>query len=356
MQIARLRPRYLWIQWRQWLRSGESALLVAAILVGTAAGLATVAQGAVAHSIQRLLYGVGINRLSALTSIHHPVKLLFLPIGAVLVGLSYRYARHRRTPIDVVEANALHGGLVPPRDTLTVCAQTILSNGCGASVGLEAAYAQAGGGIASLAGKWLRLRREDMRILVGAGAGAAVGAAFSAPLTGAFYGFEVVIGAYTPAAIAPVAGAALSGALLARAMGTVPFLVVTASTEQITTPDYLFFAVLGVISAVVGIIIMRLESLLEHGFARSGLPQPWRTLVGGLLLMPIVWLSPQALSSGHGALRMEIAVQPAVTLLAFVFLMKALASCISLSCGFRGGLFFASLFLGSCSGRSIPKC
>ena len=50
------------------------------------------------------------------------------------------------------------------RDSLLVCVQTLLSNGVGASVGLEAAYAQAGGGFASVIGQWLRLRRADMRI------------------------------------------------------------------------------------------------------------------------------------------------------------------------------------------------
>ena len=348
--MGRLRPRYIWVQYRQWLRSGPSALLLAALLVGAAAGLATSIQGAIAHWLQMLLYGVGLNRLSALTSVHHPAKLLFLPLGALLMGLSYRLRRRRHAPVDIVEANALHGGLIPLRDTLTVCGQTIVSNGFGASVGLEAAYAQAGGGIASLAGKWLRLRREDMRVLVGAGAGAAVGAAFNAPLTGAFYCFEVVIGAYTPAAIAPVAAAALSAALLSRAIGTVPFLVVTAGTEQVTTSDYLLFALLGVVAAIAGIAIMWLQTVMERGFVRLGVQQPWRTVTGGLLLIPIVWLSPQALSSGHGALRMEIAMQPAMGLLAFVFMMKSLATSLSISCGFRGGLFFASLFLGSLLG------
>ena len=75
--------------------------------------------------------------------------------------------RQGRAPVDVVEANALHGGVIPMRDSLTVAAQTLLSNGMGASVGLEAAYAQMGGGVASVVGQWLRLRRADLRVLVG---------------------------------------------------------------------------------------------------------------------------------------------------------------------------------------------
>ena len=54
----------------------------------------------------------------------------------------------------------------------------------------------------------LRLRRSDLRILVGCGAAGAIGAAFDAPLTGAFYAFELVIGGYTVAALAPVVASA----------------------------------------------------------------------------------------------------------------------------------------------------
>ena len=78
-----------------------------------------------------------------------------------------------------------------------VVAQTLLSNGAGASVGLEAGYTQIGSAVASRLGTAFRLRRTDMRLLVGCGAAAAIAAAFNAPLTGAFYAFELVIGTYS---------------------------------------------------------------------------------------------------------------------------------------------------------------
>ena len=67
-----------------------------------------------------------------------------------------------------------------------------MSNGAGASIGLEAGYTQVGSGFSSRLGEILRLRRNDLRILVGCGAAGAIGAAFDAPLTGAFYAFELV--------------------------------------------------------------------------------------------------------------------------------------------------------------------
>ncbi|MBU6269321.1 MAG: chloride channel protein [Sphingomonadales bacterium] len=342
--------RYAALRLVRHVRGGEATLIVLAIGVGIGAGLLTVVQGALAHGLQHLFFGVNINRLSALGSIRHPWRLLALPLGGLVLIAVNRIARLKQAPVDVVEANALHGGRIPLRDSLWVMLQTILSNGFGASVGLEAAYSQAGGGLGSLAGQALRLRRGDLRMLVGAGAGAAIAAAFGAPLTGAFYAFEVVIGAYTPAAIAPVAAAALAAALVSRALGAEPYLLVVPVSDVLTTHDYLLFAGLGLVCAAAGIALMQAQAGMERLVTRLPLPATWRPLLGGLLLVPLALASPQALSSGHGALRLDLALQPAASFLLFVFAVKALASLVSLSCGFRGGLFFASLFLGSLLG------
>lgn len=310
-----------------------------------------IGQHAIAHSMQVLIYGLSGASLSAAPSIE-PARLLALPVFGVLLGFGSRAALRRwRTPVDVVEANALHGGAIPLRDSLIVCVQTIVSNSAGASVGLEAAYAQAGGGFASVVGDWLRLRRADMRILVGAGAGAAVGAAFGAPLTGAFYAFEIVIGAYTPAAIAPVAAACLSAVLLVRIVGIQAYVVALPGARAITTGDYLLYAALGLICAFVGIAIMRGVTFLESHIRRSFVPEAWRPALGGLLLFPLAMITPQVLSAGHGALHIDLGAEVALRFILLVLLVKIAASTISLGFGFRGGLFFASLFIGSLVGQ-----
>lgn len=336
---------------RRIFRSSEAALIGLAVVVGIGAGLLMIAEHAIAHVLQVLLYGVSDASLSAARSIQ-PLRLLALPLGGLVLGFASRAAVRRwRTPVDVVEANALHGGAIPFRDTVIVCAQTILSNGSGASVGLEAAYAQAGGGLASVLGNWVRLRRADMRILVGAGAGAAVGAAFGAPLTGAFYAFEIVIGAYTPAAIAPVAAACLSAVLLVRIVGIEAYVVALPGAKAITTVDYLLYAALGLICAFIGIAIMRAITLLEKHVRRSPIPDVWRPAVGGLLLIPLAMITPQVLSAGHGALHLDLGAETALRFILLVLVVKIAASSISLGFGFRGGLFFASLFIGSLVGQ-----
>jgi len=340
------------VRQRRRLRGSEATFILLAALAGVCAGLLTIVQQLVAHGIQRLLYGVAINRLSALGSIHHPWRLLALPAGGLLLVMMTRTLRRQgRAPIDVVEANALHGGRVPLADTLTIAAQTILSNGAGASVGLEAAYAQVGGGVASLLGSWLKLRRSDLRTLVGAGAGAAVGAAFGAPLTGAFYGFEIVIGTYTPSAIAPVLAATLGAVSVTRAVGVTPYLIATTTGRTFTFPEYLAYAALGLVCALVGIFIMRLVTFAEQRLQRWKRVNGWGPIVGGFLLIPLALLSPQTLSAGHGALHLDLLLRPALSFLLIVLALKIAASVVSLSFGFRGGLFFASLFLGSLVGE-----
>lgn len=338
---------------RRLFRVSEVSFILLATGVGIAAGLVASLLGKFARALQIAIYGLDNQaRLSSLTQIA-PLRLFALPIGGLMLGLGALYIHRRRAAVDVVEANALHGGRIPVRDTLLISAQTLLSNGCGASVGLEAAYAQSGGGIASWLGQALRIRRADLRVLVGAGAGAAIAAAFGAPLAGAFYAFEIVIGAYTPASIAPVAAATISAVITARTLGATPYLIAASSSRSITTADYLLYAGFGLVAAIVGIVIMRLVSSVETWVRRSPLPEWSRPALGGMLLMPIAWVTPHALSAGHGALHLTIDAGLALRALVLIFVMKTLASVISLGFGFRGGLFFASLFLGALLGQIL---
>jgi CIC family chloride channel protein len=347
-------PRRVLAWLRAQIRSSELWLVFVAVLIGAAAGGLAIAQGAIAHAVQVTLFGIEPEvRLSAAPPIA-PIRLIALPVGGLILGVAtWAWTRRRpKPPVDPVEANALRGGRMSLQDSAFVTVQTLISNGFGASVGLEAAYAQAGAVLASRAGVWLNLRRADLRILVGAGAGAAIAAAFGAPLAGAFYGFEVVIGAYTVASVAPVAVAALVAALVARASGESLYgMAPQAAGVGLTLSAYGLYAGLGLVCALFGVAVMRAVAMMEGAVARSPLPRWLRPAVGGVLLAGLAMLSPQTLSSGHGALRYDLQVDLGLKLVLALIVLKALASIVSLGFGFRGGLFFASLFLGSLIGK-----
>ncbi len=342
---------------REVFRTRDGAFLLLALLVGLLAGGLTLLQEHLAHALQAWWYRLpdDAQHLSALPRVD-PVLLLALPLFGLVIGLISLYARARRRQlVDAVEANALHGGRMSMRDNLIVSAQTILSNGSGASVGLEAAYAQMGAGAGSQLGRVLRLRRADIRTLVGTGAAAAIAAAFDAPLAGAFYGFEVVIGAYSPAALAPVAVAVLGAVAVRAALGEqLPMLPAPAGIG-LEFQDYALYALIGIASALVGVAVMRLVGLIEAGVGRTRLPIWLRPAAGGLLLIPLAMVTPQVMSAGHGAQHIDLTVQQPLQWLAILLVLKCLASAISLGFGFRGGLFFASLFTGTLLGAVFAK-
>lgn len=340
-----------WI--RRQFRASELWFIALSVAVGAAAGLTTVLLGAAARTVQRWTFAVPADaRLSTMPALSH-AQLAMLPLGGVVLALfSLAVRSRRRALVDAVEANALHGGRMSIADSLVIAAQTAISNGFGASVGLEAGYAQLGGAAASATGSALGSRRADMRTLVGAGAGASIAAAFGAPLAGAFYAFEIVIGAYTPSAIAPVVAASLAGAWVAQALGA-PAYAIAAVNSSLAVPGdhYFLYSLLGLICALVAIALMRLVAVVEWGTRRIGLPGWVRPPIGGLLLIPIAMWSPQVLSAGHGALGADLALGATMTFIAMVLVAKSLASIVSLGFGFRGGLFFASLFLGTLIGH-----
>ena len=167
--------------------------------------------------------------------------------GGLCMGLS-GWAIMRwwpRRAIDPIEANALYGGRMSLNDSLIVVGQTLLSNGVGASVGLEAGYTQIGSALASRLGRSFRVRRNDMRVLVGCGAAGAIAAAFNAPLTGAFYAFELVIGTYSLATLAPVVSAAIVAVVVERLLTPELYGFDIALPTTIAPVDYLPVLALG---------------------------------------------------------------------------------------------------------------
>ena len=176
--------------------------------------------------------------------------------------------------------------------SLIVVLQTIMSNGVGASVGLEAGYTQIGSAMASRWGHAFRVRRNDLRLLVGCGAAAAIAGAFNAPLTGAFYAFELVIGTYTLASFAPVAVAALVSQAVVRAFGGTIFDLAPQVPSHIDPLDYIPILALGMLCALLGISIMRGVTDHRELFRKSGVPIWLRPAIGGLAIGTLALVTP----------------------------------------------------------------
>ncbi|WP_244498888.1 chloride channel protein [Methylobacterium sp. GXS13] len=351
---------------RSLVRRSEGGLVLLATLVGCVAGLAVSAMTWVTQALRETFYHLPAGtRLSAADAVAPPLLLIGPCLGGALLGLlivaaNYIRGPRKRPAIDPIEANALHGGRMSLRDSLYLALQNVISNGSGASVGLEAGYTQLASGLASRLGIAFEVRRGDLRTLVGCGAAGAIAAGFGAPLAGAFYAFELIIGTYSIATLAPVVVAALCGNLVSRALiHTQPLAdlgdMQAVTTSHITSLEILPSLALGLLCALLGILIMRGVTLVERLVQASGLPRAAGPALGGLCVGALALIAtPQVLSGGHGALHMHFAAEGqdhGVAVLAGLFAAKATATAISIGSGFRGGLFFASLFLGAIAGK-----
>ena len=353
--LVKARAR-LWV--RHNIRNGEFGLAVIAALIGAVIAVGVAVTKLAVAEIHHLLFGISLEgHLSGIEAIERWRLLLIPAIGGLGYGIiAYALWRWRpRDIVDAVEANALHGGHMSLSDSMRLCGLTVLSAGVGASVGLEAAYTQLGAGTASRLGRYLHLRRGDLRTFVGCGAAAAIAAAFNAPLAGAFYAFELIIGSYTLTTLVPVVLAAVFATLIGRELfGDQPIFVVYSHVDVFAT-NYLILAALGFAAGLLAIAAMVGVTFVEQWSKRASLPTWARPAVGGVVLGNFAWFFPQILGSGHGGIENTVANGPygvELPMLLGLIVAKIIGSAVSIGTGFRGGMFSSSLYLGALFGAA----
>ncbi|MBR0927170.1 chloride channel protein [Bradyrhizobium centrosematis] len=348
----RLLPLFL----RNFVRNRETGLVLVAIVVGLLSGVLVAAISSLSQVSHALLFDIPFDAHLSATGVISWQRTLLVPMigGLVLALIGLYFARRVKGQqlADAIEANALYGGRVSFRGSLLISIQTLLSNGFGGSVGLEAGYTQICSMFGSHVGQRLAARRNDMRLLVACGAAGAISAAFSAPLAGAFYAFEVVLGAYTSAGLVPVIASAVTAWLVARQLTHQSFLMVPGFPSPVSVEMIGQTVLIGIICAFVSILVMLAVAFSERCFQRITVFKGFlRPILGGLLLGGLALLTPTVLGAGHGAMQILLVSNPTWLLLTTTIVFKILASAISLGSGFRGGLFFASLLLGALIGQ-----
>jgi H+/Cl- antiporter ClcA len=132
--------------------------------------------------------------------------------------------------------------------------------------------------------------------MVGCGAAAAIAGAFGAPLAGAFYAFELVIGGYTPASLTPVGVAAVTGYFVAHAFTVLSFGVAVGPVVDVLGSDLAIAALLGIPAALFGIAR---DAPLCGGIRAAAARGNWRGLIRTLRFFPASAGSEQLPASAY---------------------------------------------------------
>ncbi len=255
---------------------------------------------------------------------------------------------------------------------------TIVSGG---SAGPEGPIVTIGATLGSNVGRWLKLDRDGITTLLGAGAAAGIAAVFNAPIAGVFFALEVLLRDFSLRTFAPIVVAAvLSSATTQTILGSrEPLFGIDPATfsgmrERLTVAGAPAFALLGCMLGVVAVLFIRSLRTSERLFGKVPIPNYLRPALGGLCLgalgaaallappidhpgrLPVFMgngyslidtlLDPHFYSSG----RTSVAIG---SLLVAWLLLKNIGTALTLGSGGAGGLFAPSLLLGALGGGAF---
>lgn len=336
-------------------------LLLLTILSGGLCGLAAVAFHVSIDKSSALL----IDRAVAAPNYHWIYLTILTPtLGGLIAGLGLRYWAPGAVGSGIPQvklAYARHAGRVPMRDAIGKFVLAVQQIGCGASLGREGPTVQICAGITSALGSFGRLSRQNRRRMASVGVAAGIAAAFNAPIAAVTFTLEEIIG--------DLEGTMLSGVIVAAAIAAVveqsilgrhPVLEIQRSYALSSASSLLWYAVLGVLSAVVSVAFTDSLLGLRSRFKKlSAIPKWVHPAIGGavtgtLAVVGLLWLKTGGITGGgYASLSLALAGSLPLKVLLGLCLLKFGATIFSYSSGGVGGIFAPALFIGAMLGGTV---
>ncbi len=213
-------------------------LIPLAAVIGALAGVVAVAF----HSLVRLSEHFFFGRLNTMQELKLLLLILLPAAGGLAVGLFNHYIAHAQPGHgipDVIEALARRKGVLAKRTGVYKAITSALTIGSGGSAGQEGPIVQIGAVLGSGVGQFLKVEREHMNTLVGAGAAAGLAGLFNAPIAGVIFVLEVMLRDFSLKTFVPIVVASVLGVATAQAlhnMDLAVFSMPSALASQTATP------------------------------------------------------------------------------------------------------------------------
>ncbi len=334
--------------------SGAAGLVALSVVVGILVGLAAAG----------LILAVGL--LGDLIGTHDPSHLVWwVPLLTVPLGLTAAHQLARRLAPEAAgdgvpetaAALAVRAGYLPTRAFFVKMVATALTIGGGGSAGREGPMVQIGGTIGSKAGRLAGLGEDRIRSLVAAGAGAAIGASFNAPIAGMLFALEVILGAFAIRHLNVVVVTSVTAAVTARSIVGSNRLLSAFAFQLRDARELVLYALLGVLTVITAVVFLRLTERIET--LRLGSYEWLRAPVLGLAVAGLAIMAPEVLGDGQefvADLVRPIEVEPFVwwALLGMAGL-KVIVTSLTLGARGSGGAFMPSLFIGAAVGAGFGE-
>ncbi len=342
------------------LELGErTTMILLATLIGIAGGFGAVFFRWLIETFQDLAWGAGGTPLDKVLRASWQWRLLTPAVGGLLVGLIVKFlapeAKGHGVP-EVMNAVARLGGVIRPVVAVAKSFASAICIATGGAVGREGPIVQIGAAIGSSIGQLLHLSTRRIRTCVGCGAAAGVAATFNAPIAGAFFASEVILGEFSTGAFSSVVISSVTATVIARTfLGDVPAFEIP-EYALVSPAEMLPYAMLGLTAGVVAVGFVQLLHWSEELFERlKAVPDFLQPVIGGLGIGALGIVLPRSMGVGYDTIGAALNNELAFGVLVAVLVGKLVATTFTLGSGGSGGVFAPSLFMGAALGGAVGQ-
>jgi CIC family chloride channel protein len=345
------------------LRVNElQATLIWAAIIGFLGAWTSIGFKEATEWLHHLFTGVeGKDYIESFKTIPLWLRVLVPTLGGLLAGLTLLFGSRftaRQNSTDYMEAVVVGDGNLSVKVSLVKSVSAWFSGASGASIGREGPLVQLSSLVASVAGRFLGFPLARKRQLVACGAAAGIASAYNAPIAGAFFVAEIVLGSVAMEAFGPLVIASVVATLTTHAFEGGAAIYEAPVFSMHGNHELLLFLALGLACGLCTPLYLKLMRGGEKVFALMKLPVWARLMVGGLIVGLLAVFRPEVVGNGS-SLVFDVLHNDMVNasytwqVLAVVFVCKLLATAATFGSGAVGGVFTPTLFSGAAFGYLV---
>lgn len=343
---------------RDWFRWSEETLhLMLAGIVGILAGVANWLYFLCNQLVQLLLMGERGDLLGAASKMEPWQRVMVPTAGGLAAGLAlYWGLRLLRSPglTNLLEVVVAGDGRLSLRTGVVNSVSSLLSISTGASIGREGLIIQISSTVASKIGQIAKWPPYRLRLLVACGAAAGLAAGCNAPIAGAVFAAQIVLGNFSMNMFAPLVVSSVVAAIISRSLFGMRQLYNAPSYDFTSLTELPWFILLGLLSGILGALFLKAMRAGQNQMNRWPIPIYVRLAFAGLVVGLIGIYYPEVWGNGYTAAnRLLGEAQPQIQFLVWLLVAKFVATAITVSSGTVGGIFTPTLFLGASLGSLL---
>ncbi len=336
------------------------AIYLFAAAIGVAGGLLGSAFQLGLNWIQQITTGVDFDNKQHLSeavakNLDEWQTVLVPTVGGLAAGLVLLLLGRKKPPFgvaDLVGLVQLRKGTIRVRESLTQIVSSACTIGSGGSIGREGANSQIAATFAAILARWAKVGSRPRAVLIGCGVAAGMATSYNAPIAGAIFVMEVVLGNFAMNVFAPIVLASVLATILRKELlGEAP--IYTRASEHLAalSPGLILAALLlGVMCGVGGVSFRAVLSLGRRGFARLRLSPPLALALGGLIVGLIGLFRPDTWGNGFEVVEKVAHDALPLSMILALFLWKQVATIATVGSGGLGGIFTPNLVIGAAFG------